>query len=56
MLEVIRRSGTEKFRTGADELDFDLLSFWQWSCSDLLSNATRGVVAVLFTGAVLAIA
>jgi hypothetical protein len=26
-------------------LDFDLLSFWQWSASDLLSNATRGTVA-----------
>ncbi len=26
-------------------LEFDLLSFWQWSASDLLSNATRGVLA-----------
>jgi hypothetical protein len=56
MLEVVRRSGTEKFRTGADELDFDLLSFWQWSCSDLLSNATRGVVAEFLVARALGIA
>jgi hypothetical protein len=30
---------------GSRELDFDLLSFWQWSASDLLSNATRGILA-----------
>lgn len=40
-----RKSGRERFRDGADQLDFDLLSFWQWSASDLLSNATRGIVA-----------
>jgi hypothetical protein len=42
---VSRKSGREKFRDGSKELDFDLLTFWQWSASDLLSNATRGVVA-----------
>jgi hypothetical protein len=40
-----RKSGRERFRDGANELDFDLLSFWQWSTSNLLSNATRGIVA-----------
>jgi hypothetical protein len=42
---ITRKSGREKFRDGSKELDFDLLSFWQWSASDLLSNATRGIVA-----------
>jgi len=28
-----------------NRLDFDLLSFWQWTASDLVSNATRGIVA-----------
>jgi len=42
---ISRKSGREKFRDGSKELDFDLLSFWQWSASDLLSNATRGIVA-----------
>src|SRR5690349_5445525 len=45
MLNIIRRTGAEKFRAGTSDLGFDLLSFWQWSCSDLLSNTTRGVVA-----------
>ena len=40
-----RKSGSERFRDGLKELDFDLLSFWQWSASDLVSNATRGIVA-----------
>lgn len=40
-----RKSGSERFRDGLRELDFDLRSFWQWSASDLVSNATRGIVA-----------
>lgn len=40
-----RKSGCERFIDGSQELDFDLLSFWQWSASDLLSNATRGILA-----------
>ncbi len=42
---VVRKVGSEQFRDGEKELGFDLLSFWQWSSSDTLSNATRGVVA-----------
>jgi hypothetical protein len=42
---ICRKSGQERFRDGSKELDFDVLSFWQWSASDLLSNATRGIVA-----------
>lgn len=56
MREVTRRCGAEKFRTGAHELDFDLMSFWQWSCSDLLSNATRGIVAEFLVARALGIA
>ena len=40
-----RRSSNESFRDGGRRLQFDLLGFWQWSCSDLVSNATRGVLA-----------
>lgn len=40
-----RRSGAEPFTDGAAEMPFDLLSFWRWSASDLLSNATRGILA-----------
>lgn len=40
-----RRSGHEHFCDGVGELGFDLLSFWQWSSSDVVSNATRGILA-----------
>ncbi|HXO19385.1 MAG TPA: hypothetical protein VOA87_05600 [Thermoanaerobaculia bacterium] len=42
---VARKSGGEHFRHGGRDLGFDLLSFWQWSSSDLLSNSMRGVLA-----------
>jgi hypothetical protein len=44
-LTLSLRSGLEQFHSGRDNLDFDLLSFWRWSCSDLVSNATRGRLA-----------
>ena len=44
-LEVERKSGCEKFKSGTRSFDFDLLSFWQWSASDLVSNAMRGILA-----------
>ena len=44
-LDVKRRSGDEPFRDGQEPLGFDVLSFWRWSASDLMSNATRGVLA-----------
>ena len=44
-LRVQRRSGAERFHNGSHNLDVDLLSFWQWSGSDIISNATRGVIA-----------
>jgi hypothetical protein len=37
--------GTEPFHRDGQSLDFDLLDFWRWSASDLVSNATRGVLA-----------
>jgi len=42
---VTRKSGRERFRDGAADLGYDLLTFWQWSSSDLLSNSMRGVLA-----------
>lgn len=38
-------TGSEAFTVGGRPLGFDLLSFWQWYASDLLSNATRGMLA-----------
>ena len=44
-IEIVRRSGNEPFRHEGSPLGFDLLSFWQWSFSDIVSNATRGILA-----------
>ena len=43
--QEIRKTGKERFRIGANELPQDLLSFWQWYVSDIVSNASRGVLA-----------
>ncbi len=40
-----RKSGGERFHTLGVDGGFSLLEFWQWSASDLVSNATRGVLA-----------
>lgn len=44
-IELKRREGDETFRDGHRNLGSDLTGFWQWSCSDLISNATRGILA-----------
>jgi hypothetical protein len=44
-LPRLRRTGEEPFRLGGRNLDFNLLTFWQWIASDLVSNTMRGVLA-----------
>lgn len=44
-IQATRKTGNELFVGGGAAPDFDLLGFWQWSASDLISNATRGVLA-----------
>jgi len=44
-IEVTRKTGSEVFHYGGDSLPFNLLSFWQWSSSDLVGNALRGILA-----------
>ncbi len=39
------KSGKESLKFKQNELPFKLLDFWKWSTSDILSNATRGVLA-----------
>jgi hypothetical protein len=39
------RSGDEPFTVDGRSLPFRLRDFWQWSASDLLGNALRGVLA-----------
>ena len=40
-----RKKGNESFHFEGSASGFDLSGFWSWSTSDLLSNATRGVLA-----------
>lgn len=49
-LRVTRKSGAEKFRDGPHEIEANLLNFWRWSCSDLVSNTMRGVLAEYIVG------
>ncbi len=55
-LAVTRKSGEERFSKGAKQLDLDLRSFWQWSASDLVSNAARGILAEYIVANALGIA
>lgn len=41
----VRKSGSEPFHDDGIPIAGTLLHFWQWSASDLISNATRGVLA-----------
>lgn len=44
-IPTTRKTGAEGFHAHGKELGFDLLSFWQWSTSDLISNVSRGRLA-----------
>lgn len=44
-IDAERLDGGEPFHDGGQELGFDVLGFWRWSASDLVSNVTRGVLA-----------
>lgn len=44
-----RLLGPEPFRSAGKSLGFDVLEFWRWSTSDLVSNVTRGRLAEFIT-------
>ena len=44
-LKIGRKTGHEQFCSDGSARDFDLLDYWQWANSDLVSNVTRGVLA-----------
>jgi len=55
-IDCERRHGDEPFHDGGRALGLDLLSFWQWSTSDVVSNATRGVLAEYLVAGALGVA
>jgi len=42
-MNATRKEGRESFHSNGRQLPFDLLSYWQWSASDLVSNATMSI-------------
>lgn len=44
-INISLKSGSEPLHSNGQALPQNLLQFWQWSSSDLLSNALRGVLA-----------
>ncbi len=44
-IKTTEKSGNERFHLNGKALAPSLLSFWQWSSSELLGNALRGVLA-----------
>jgi len=55
-INVKRCVGNEPFHDSGSPLGFGLLSFWQWASSDLVSNATRGILAEYLVAQALGIA
>lgn len=44
-LDIVQLAGSEPFHLNGQALPFDVLAFWRWSSSALVSNAMRGVLA-----------
>jgi len=44
-VNTIMKTGKEPFLFNGNELPINVLSFWQWSTSELLGNALRGILA-----------
>lgn len=44
-VKTIKKQGIESFLFDSKETNFNVLAFWQWSASDLLTNRQRGILA-----------
>ena len=44
-LDIKKKTGREPFCSGGVPRDFDVLDYWRWATSDLVSNASRGILA-----------
>lgn len=54
-IATIQKTGNEELTFNNSSLGLSLLNFWQWSTSDLVSNATRGRLAEFIVAAALGI-
>jgi hypothetical protein len=55
-IPIVRKAGDEVFRRNGLMLGIKLLDFWQWSASDLIGNAERGILAEYIVATALGIA
>lgn len=55
-IDVTRKTGSEPIHRSGEATGNQLFGFWQWSSSDLLSNATRGILAEYIVACALGIA
>lgn len=55
-LQTSRKTGDKTFSLSGQPLDLQLSAFWQWSASNLVSNATRGVLAEFLVTSALGLA
>lgn len=44
-LSITRKFGDESFKSNGEPVGQNVLGFWQWACSDLVSNTMRGILA-----------
>lgn len=49
-IKAQRLNGTEEFHNAGTSLGFNVADFWGWSVSDLVSNASRGILAEYIVG------
>ena len=56
VIDVQRKSGDESFTSSGKKLGFNLLEFWEWNGSDLISNAMRGRLAEFIVAKALGLA
>lgn len=49
-IKAVPKTGNENLTFNGKNIGYTLLEFWQWSVSDILSNATRGRFAEFIVG------
>jgi hypothetical protein len=55
-LKPTKKTGAEALHLNSQPLPYTLGDFWRWSASDLVSNATRGVLAEFIVASALGLA
>lgn len=54
-IKATKKTGEEVITDNGTKTEFSLLDFWRWSVSDLVSNATRGILAEFIVGTAIGI-